>query len=187
MTAVPESSHHPDDRARSTGHSEEAGPQLAWQQLTGELPAPPEEAERRDLLWQQLVAQFGWYNRAATRHRRGYLGLKITALLLGGAVTVLAAIGAPAGLTASLAAAIVAVEGVQQVFQMHANWISYRATAEALRQQAFLYAAHVDLYADPATRRDRLADAVRIITTTENSAWTKAMQVPTGPGTATSP
>jgi Protein of unknown function (DUF4231) len=186
MTTGSESGYsRPYDRTQPRGRSEEARPELAWQQLASDLPAPPEEAERRDVLWQQLVAQFGWYNRAATRHRRGYLVLKITALLLGGAVTVLAAISAPAGLTASLAAAIVAIEGVQQVFQLHANWISYRATAEALRQQAFRYAAHVDPYTDPATRRDRLADAVRTITTTENNAWTKAMQP--GPGATAHP
>jgi hypothetical protein len=153
-----------------------AAGETGWQDLTGSLPAPPDAAERRDLLWQQLAAQFRWYDRSATRYRRGYQGLKIATLILGGGVTVLAAIGAPAWLTASLAATIVAAEGTQQLFQLHANWISYRATAEALRQQAFLYAAHVDPYTDPATRRDRLADVIRTITTTENTSWAKAMQ-----------
>lgn len=147
-----------------------------WEALKDDLPAPPDDADRRDLLWQQLAAQFRWYDRAATRCRRGYLGLKIATLVLGGAVTVLAAIGAPAGLTATLAAAIVAAEGLQQLFQLHANWISYRATAEALRQQAFLYAAHVAPYSEPATRRDHLADVIRTITTTENTSWAKTMK-----------
>jgi hypothetical protein len=152
------------------GAAEETG----WQ--AGTLPAPPDEAERRDFLWQHLVAQFRWYDRAANRCRRPYQALKIASLVLGGAVTVLAAIGAPAWLTASLAASIVAAEGIQQLFQLHTYWISYRATAEALRQQAFLYSAHVDPYADPATRRDRLADVVRAITVKENTSWAKAMQ-----------
>ncbi|MCU1655709.1 MAG: hypothetical protein JWO57_365 [Pseudonocardiales bacterium] len=152
------------------GAVEETG----WQADT--LPAPPDEAERRDLVWKQLNARFHWYDRAANRCRRPYQALKIATLVLGGAVTVLAAIGAPAWLTASLAASIVAAEGTQQLFQLHANWISYRATAEALRQQMFLYSAHVDPYTDPATRRDRLADVVRAITANENTSWAKAMQ-----------
>ncbi|HST48943.1 DUF4231 domain-containing protein [Jatrophihabitans sp.] len=185
MTTGSESgSARPGTRTQPAGRSAETELGLGWQKMTGDLPVPLEAAERHDLLWQQLVAQFRWYNRAATGHRRGYLVLKIVALVLGGAVTVLAAISAPAGLTASLAAGIVAAEGLQQVFQMHANWISYRTTAEALRQQAFLYTARVDPYADPATRRDRLADVVRTITANENNAWTKAMQP--APGAATS-
>jgi hypothetical protein len=180
MTTGPDSGHSRTGDRRLPSHAREAEPEPGWQQLAGDLPDPIEEVERGDLLWQQLVAQFRWYNRAATRHRLGYVVLKITALLLGGAVTVLAAVDAPAGLTASLAAGIVAAEGIQQVFQMHANWISYRASAEALRQQAFLYTARVDPYADPATRRSQLADVVRAITTNENTAWTKAMQPGSG-------
>jgi Protein of unknown function (DUF4231) len=154
------------------GEAEETG----WQDLGGGLPAPPDDAERRDPLWQQLAAQFRWYDRSATRCRRGYQALKIATLILGGAVTVLAAIGASAWLTASMAAAIVGAEGVQQLFQLHVNWISYRATAEALRQQAFLYVARVGPYTDLATRRDRLADAISAITTTENTSWAKNMK-----------
>ncbi len=160
----------------ATASASAAAGQTRWQDLTGSLPAPSSDAERHDLLWQQLAARFRWYDRAATRDRRAYQGLKIATLILGGAVTVLAAISAAAWLTASLVAAVVAAEGMQQLFQLQANWISYRATAEALRQQAFLYAAHVDPYTDPATRRDRLADVIRTIATTENTSWAKAMQ-----------
>lgn len=41
----------------------------AWKRLTGSLPVPSLSQDRDDLLWQQLVAQFGWYQRAATRTR----------------------------------------------------------------------------------------------------------------------
>jgi len=170
--ATPRRPNPPDPAAEGA-----AAPEIERQNRTsGSLPAPPDDAERRDLIWQQLTARFDWYDGAANRCRRGYQALKMATLILGGAVTVLAAIGAPAWLTASLAAAIVATEGVQQLFQLHAVWISYRATAEALRQQAFLYAAHVAPYNDPATRRDHLADAIATITTTEITSWAKTMQ-----------
>jgi hypothetical protein len=155
-----------------------------WRDLTDGLPQPLDAAEREDMLWQQLLAEFGWYNRAARKHRMAYQGLKILSILLGGLVTVLAAVGAEAWLTAGLAAMIVAAEGFQQLFRLHPNWISCRSTAEALRRQAFLYSAQVDPYADRATRRTRLADAVRIITSTENAGWAKAM-LQTGAGQAT--
>lgn len=46
------------------------------------------------------------------------------------------------------------------MFQFHANWISYRAVAEALRQHAFRFTAEVDPYTDRATRRNLLAQAM---------------------------
>ncbi len=92
-----------------------------WTELGGDLPTPADPAEAADVLWQQLAAQFRWYDRAATRARRAYYTFKVSAMILAAAVTVLAAVQAPAAVTAALAASVVVLEGVQQVFQFHAN------------------------------------------------------------------
>lgn len=149
-----------------------------WRELTNSLPRPVDDPHGQDLLWQQMEAHFRWYDRSATRSRYGYQGLKILALVSGAAVTVLAAIGAPPGLTASLAAVVVVAEGVQQVFQFHANWISYRSTAETLRQHAFFFAAGIEPYDDPSTRRRMLAALLRDLTSKENATWSAAMRTP---------
>jgi hypothetical protein len=149
----------------------------AWQQLTDNLPQPADPAEKDDVLWQELNAQFSWYERAASRTRLSYQILKVAALIAGAVVTVLAASRAPALLTAALAASIVILEGIQQVFRFHANWIAYRATAEALRQNAFLYVAGVAPYiGDRSLRRAKLADFLRDITRKENVAWADTMR-----------
>jgi hypothetical protein len=83
-------------------------------------------------------------------------------MVFGAAVAVLAAADAPAAITAELAASVVVLEGVQQVFQFHPNWITYRATAETLRQNAFLYVARVGPYASAESRRDQLAEVCAI-------------------------
>ena len=147
----------------------------AWQSLKGRLPEPRSEEERVDILWQELVAVFGWYDSAATRSRLLYQGLKLTAITLGAVVTVLAATGAPSALTASLAGSVVVMEGAQQMFQFHPNWISYRESAEKLRHQAFRYVAGVSPFDDPATRRARLAASLRDATTKESATWTDTM------------
>ena len=67
----------------------------------------------------------------------------------------LAALSAPAGLTASLAGVIVVLESVQQLFQFHPNRITYRGTTETLRHHAFRYVAHVAPFDDPASFRAR--------------------------------
>jgi hypothetical protein len=147
-----------------------------WKRLTGTLPDPARAEDRDDLVWQEMAAVFAWYDKAATRSRLLYQCLKLTALAAGAAVTVLAAISAPAALTASLAGLVVVVEGAQQLFQFHPNWISYRSTTEALRQQAFLYAADVAPFDDAATRRELLAACLRDLTMRENAAWSSAMR-----------
>jgi hypothetical protein len=122
MTTLP----NPDSTTR--------GGLASWQNLTDSLPQPVDPAERDDTLWQALNAQFRWYERAATRNRVSYQALKVVAIVFGAAVAVLAAADAPAAITAGLAASVVVLEGIQQVFQFHPNWITYRATAETLRQ-----------------------------------------------------
>jgi Protein of unknown function (DUF4231) len=71
----------------------------------------------------------------------------------------------------------------QQVFQFHPNWITYRATAETLRQNAFLYVARVGPYASAESRRDQLAEVVRDITAKENASWTGTMRQAAQPPT----
>jgi Protein of unknown function (DUF4231) len=140
------------------------------------LPSPRESAEGEDVVWQELVRAFCWYDRAASRSRTGYLALRLLALAVGSAVTVLAAVRAPAGLTAGLAAVGVVSEGVQQLFQLHPNWINYRSTAEKLRRHAFLFAATVPPYDEVDTRRARLADLLRDAGTTESHVWAGTMR-----------
>jgi hypothetical protein len=169
----------PDAASDSTGTDLDLD---AWKRMTNSLPVPPRKADREDLLWQELVAQFSWYDKAATRTRLSYQVLKMATLVAGATATLLAAISAPAALTASVASVIVIAEGAQQMFQFHSNWISYRGFAEILRQQAFLYVADIKPYGDPATRRDRLAAALMTATTKEKTTWSTTMkQAPGAP------
>jgi hypothetical protein len=137
-------------------------------------PADPEEAS--GALWQEVRQRFAWYDRAANRNRWAYYAVKLVFLIGGAAVTVLAAISAPAMITAILAGAIVVIEGIQQLFRFHANWISYRATAETIRVHAFAYVAEVEPYDDGRNRRTRLAEFLRDLALRENSTWSRIMR-----------
>lgn len=141
-----------------------------WEKMTGCLP-PPADPDAADLLWREFCIQFRWYDRAATRNRMTYQILKFLAIAAGAAVTVLAALAAPAPLTATIGAAIVVIEGVQQLGQFHANWINYRATAERMRQHGFSYAAGTAPYDNLQTRRDLLAQFVQETIIKESGDW----------------
>jgi Protein of unknown function (DUF4231) len=148
----------------------------AWELMTSELPSPPREGDRDDLLWREFAVQFRWYDKAATRTRICYQLLKVTTLIAGATVTLLAAISAPAALTACVAGVIVIAEGAQQTFQFHSNWISYRGSAELLRQHAFKYVTDVKPYDDPAKRRERLSNVLMMVTTKEKTTWSDTMK-----------
>jgi uncharacterized protein DUF4231 len=125
------------------------------------------------LEWKELNDQFYWYDRAANRNHTAFLLLKVPTLLLGGAVTVLAALNSSHVLTASLAAAIVAAEGIQQLFKLQPVWLDYRSTANALRRLALSYIMGEERYHDPKTRRKNLAEDTQILLASEASKWEK--------------
>lgn len=145
-----------------------------WTRLGSALPPPRDDADAADLLWQEYVAYFRWYDRAARYHRWGHLSLRLLVLVLAAAVAVLAGSATSPRLTATLAAVIVAAEGAQQLFQLHANWLRYRQSAESLRRHAFQYAAGVAPY-DRKDRRDRLALALQDVIGSEGAGWSDTM------------
>lgn len=145
-----------------------------WEDLTDSLPRPTDPVAADDLLWREFSTQFRWYDRAASRSRRTYRILEYLALVAGAAVTVLAALSAPAPLTAAVGAMVVVVEGIQKIGQFHANWINYRGTAETMRQHGFAYAAAVAPYNDPDTRRETLLQALREAVAKETASWVGA-------------
>ena len=49
--------------------------------------------------------------------------------------------------TAGLGTLIVILEGLQQLYQYHSNWISDRSTCEALKHEKFLYLGKAGIYA----------------------------------------
>jgi Protein of unknown function (DUF4231) len=58
----------------------------------------------------------------------------------------LAAANAPPFWTATIAALIVVLEGVQQLFHFHDRWLSFRTTCETLRQERTLFQVRADPY-----------------------------------------
>jgi Protein of unknown function (DUF4231) len=116
-----------------------------------------------------------WYDQHANRARIGYWVIKIIQLILGAAVPVVAGLHAPAAVTGSLGALIVVLEGIQQLFQFHENWIRYRLSATSVAREKSMYDARVGDY---ATGRPVALLALRIenIASTEATAWAHSSQ-----------
>ena len=140
----------------------------------GKSPAPahPEPAPP----WERLDQQIGWYDRRSTSAKRWYYRLKISQIVIAAAIPVTAAADAPSLVAAVLGSTIVVLEGIQQLFQFHANWTTYRSTCEALKHEKYLYAAHAGPYAEAPDPDARLAERVEGLVSQEHAAWTSTQQ-----------
>lgn len=140
--------------------------------LTELAPAPtlPTPASPGSPAWERLEDQLRWYERNSAHCKRAFHRLKVAQLVAAAVIPVSAALGAPAAVGGSLGAAIVVVEGLQQLFQYQQNWTGYRATAESLKHEKHLYLCDAGPYAG----RDRervLAERVEARVSTEHAAW----------------
>jgi hypothetical protein len=122
--------------------------------------------------WTRLEDQRNWYSSKSKSCQHAYMRVKLAQLIISASVPVLAGLAAPAAVTSGIAAVVVVLEGVQQLYQWHANWILYRSTAESLKHERYLYLAHAGPYAGPD--RDRvLAERVEGLVSREHSKWTE--------------
>ena len=135
----------------------------------------PAEDGRGDPAWERLEDQLGWYDRKSVDCQRAYKRVKLIQLVVGATVPVVAGLGLPAAVTATLAALVVVAEGAQQLYQWQTNWVQYRSTAEALKHEKYLYLAA----AGPYSTEDRhrvLAERLEGLVSQEHAKWTEARQ-----------
>lgn len=116
------------------------------------------------------LVQADWYRVSMRRTRVRYTTTEGGALLLGGAATVLAALSAPAWITAVVAATVTLLGGLRRVFNWHADWL---AASEAWSRAAAMIAQYRLL--DPEERtpqrgRELVADIDGLVVE-ETRSW----------------
>jgi hypothetical protein len=131
----------------------------------------PSEPAASGIAWERLEDQLAWYDTKSASCQWAYLRMKVLQITLAAAVPVLAALGALPGLTAGTGAVVVVLEGAQQLYQWQTNWVLYRATAEALKHERFLYLAGAGPYGHGDAARV-LAERVEGLVSQEHAKWT---------------
>jgi hypothetical protein len=142
-----------------------------------EAPRPDADApppEQTGYAWNRLSDQLDWYDGKSAHHRVWFQRLKVLQIVAAAAIPVVAGAGAGAWITGTLGASIVVLEGVQQLFQFQQNWLGYRATAEALKHEEFLYLSRAGPYHDAPTPKVLLAERVEDLVSQEHAAWSSA-------------
>jgi hypothetical protein len=130
-----------------------------------------ETIEHEGPTWARLTGQIDWYNAKAKQNQQWYKGFKLTQIILGALVPVVAAANGDRVVLAALGAGVVVIEAIQQLYQFHRNWIAYRATCEALLREQHLFEAGGGDYADAPDRNVRLAERIEAIISRETGEW----------------
>jgi hypothetical protein len=136
---------------------------------------------------ERLDDQIGWYGDRSRWNQLWYRSLKIIVIVAAASIPVLSSVdlpfvgpsGVPKWVLGALGALIAVIEGVQQVYQFHADWISYRATCEGLKREKFLYLAKAGPYAS-ADSDTLLAERIEALMTQENTKWVSQETVDKG-------
>lgn len=129
------------------------------------------QADLDDPVMARLQEQIAWYSRKSLQNQRWFKTLKILQLLCAALIPVLAATSIPTVVVAVLGALILVLEGLQQMNQYQQNWISYRATSEALKHEKYLYIASAGPYERARDPRTLLAERVESLVSQEQAKW----------------
>ena len=115
--------------------------------------------------------QIQWYDRHAITARIWYCGIKVSQIVLAAGVPVAAGLDLPSLITGSLGGLVVVLEGIQQLYRFHDNWVRYRWTTGAMEREKALWTAKAGDYAE-ADRPDALL-AIRIedLASREATQW----------------
>ncbi len=143
---------------------------------SGSEPVKTGEGSEPDSGYFRLDGQIAWYDRRSVAAQRRFKWCKVAEMVFAASVAVVANFSGLAG--SIIGAAILVLEGLQQLNQWQHNWISYRSTCEALRHEKYTFLARSGPYeklADEAARKV-LADRVESLISTEHSKWISAQE-----------
>jgi hypothetical protein len=127
--------------------------------------------------WQRLENQISWYDRKSAYNQTRFKAIKVSQIVMAAIVPVLAAVsGVPRWTLGAMGAAVVVLEGFQQLFQYQQNWITYRSTCEALKHEKFLYLADAGPYMHSSRKDGLLAERVEGLVSQEHARWTSGQE-----------
>ena len=142
----------------------------ALRRRLAELDQKLTEEDLADRALVHALVQRGYYESQMRRNRVRYGLTESGALLLAGAATVLAALSAPAWLTAVVAALVTFLAGTRRIFNWHADWLAH---AEAWSRSSALVSQYRLLRRDQRTedKQRELVAAIDDLVVEETHSW----------------
>jgi hypothetical protein len=137
---------------------------------------PPASSSAEQVTLDRLNDQIDWYSRKSRLNRLCFKWLKGFTILSAALIPVLTTSKIPNGspIAAVLGVLIAVVESIQQMNRYQANWTAYRATAEALKHEKYLYLAKAGSYLTANNSQATLAERVEALVSQETAKWISA-------------
>ncbi len=140
----------------------------------------------QDTGYARLEEQILWYGSRSREAQAWFKRARMAQTVATAAVPVVAFAGV-GWITAAVGGVALVLDAMQQMNQWQQNWISYRATSEALKHEKYAYLGGSGVYdgLTPEGARKLLVDRVESLVSTEHSSWV-SVQTPKEPGRSAS-
>lgn len=125
---------------------------------------------------QRLDDQINWYSTKSSLCKSWYTGLRLVEIIAAAIIPLLSGglgdnILYHNWIIGSLGILIAIAAGTGSLFKFHENWIQYRATSEALKNEKYLFLGRTSPY-DGEDCFQVLVQRVESLISKENSSWT---------------
>ena len=119
--------------------------------------------------------QVKYYNLKSAVNKKRFQRLQFTSIVCGIAVPVLIGFSEQVPMfkyaAGGLSALVAIIESAQSLFKHKENWLTYRATAEALIRERFLFLSEAGHYEDKSRAFKLFVEQIESILNTENRIW----------------
>ncbi len=130
---------------------------------------------------QRINDQIGWYDRKSTTNQRWFKRLRFAEIVAAAAIPFLSGFAGnsfPIKIAIGALGVFVAViASLLGLLQLQVHWIEYRATAESLRREKFLFLTQTAPY-DEDDAFHLFVQRVEALLTKENTEWAQSMMKP---------
>ncbi|TMA13293.1 MAG: DUF4231 domain-containing protein [Deltaproteobacteria bacterium] len=130
---------------------------------------------------QRLSDQISWYDRKSSTNQRWFKRLRFAEIVAAAIIPFLSGFAGdslPIKLAIGALGVLVAViASLLGLLQLQEHWIEYRATAEALKTEKFLFLTQTEPY-DKDDAFHLLVQRVEALLSKENAEWTQSMMKP---------
>jgi hypothetical protein len=137
-------------------------------------PSVPESVKSHPA-WFRLIDQLNWYDSKSLNAQRWHKRLKVTQVVSASLIPATSLFDGDCSkwIASALGILIAVLEAIQQMNQYATLWFSYRATAERLKHEKFLFLATAGPYRDltEIERLITLAERVEEHVSTEHANW----------------
>ena len=128
---------------------------------------------------QRLDDQINWYDRKSSTNQAAYKRLRLIEIIAAASIPLLAGFSQGPwyiGVSIGVVGLIVAVlAGIVSLYRFQENWNEYRASAESLKQEKYLYLARAEPY-NGDLPFELLVQRIEALLKSETTGWAQAMR-----------